>query len=166
MNGQVFAGETELQVTVKATDSVVVRVEIHGGGATLLEQTVTAGSSDETFLFHITIPSSDEFNSLDLTFETTSSATNFTIANVSWRLEQQGMSPRDECIRRLEKESSFIERYNLDVTQEFCRKYGIGPGKIVTLKDDRFGLQDGKDFLVIGVDQDGDELITTLDVWG
>ena len=55
----------------------------------------------------------------------------------------------------------------MGVADPVWQQHGIRPGRLVTLQDDkRFGLEEGKVFLVIGADRDGDSMTTTLDVWG
>lgn len=160
------SGMTELLFKLPAGETVNV-VMVRNGLFQFYNEVFTAGTFDEDFIREIFIDPIWNTTNVTIYFYTVDEFTPFSLTNVRWRMKQQGKSPLNECVRRLTKESTFTERYTMELAQEFCKKNGIGPGRLITLQDPyRFDLQDGKKFLVIGVDQDGDELTTSLDIWG
>lgn len=165
LNGGAFYGDTEVQFKVAATYPVICKILRDGGE--IFSQTIAAPTVDSEVTLQVSLPPAISATTASIQFCTVDENTSFKIANVRWHLARVGKSPEEECNRRLVKESTFTERYVMDVADPVCQQHGIRPGRLVTLQDDkRFGLEEGKVFLVIGADRDGDSMTTTLDVWG
>ena len=95
---------------------------------------------------------------------TASTATGIVVvSNIRLRQAYPGLSVQEECDRRFALHSRTQARYTMDVDfQDFkaCR-----PGQVVTLAFDRFGLSEGKKFLIIGKDSDLKKENINLDLW-
>lgn len=166
-NDGIFGGNVEFGFTVAA--NTTVKLTIRKGVATAYTEIVTAPvSSDLVVLRTVAWPFNPVIGDADCTIIFTGTVfTGFTISNVFARMQQQGTSPKQECDRRLAKESAFVERYQVPIPEDFFYDKDIFMGAIVTLQDpDRFELALGADFLVIGIDYDDDNLQVILDVWG
>ncbi|OJU66994.1 MAG: hypothetical protein BGO05_27680 [Rhizobiales bacterium 63-7] len=69
-----------------------------------------------------------------------------------------------EAQRRLALHSVPRDRFLVPVKAYLVEKIDLGD--IVRLQVNRFGLDEGKDFVVIGITENLETGITTLDVWG
>lgn len=56
------------------------------------------------------------------------------------------------------------DRFQFPVKFEYASSLDLGD--VVTLKLNRFGLESGKNFVIIGIQQDHEEQSTTLELWG
>lgn len=86
------------------------------------------------------------------------------ISNVSISFFQYGLSPEQEAERRFRFHSADTERYMLSIPYFVGKKIGLGSK--VTMQCGRFGMEDGKMFLVIGRSVDSDDEIVSLDLLG
>lgn len=162
---RIFRGQSELKVSVKGSSSPSsVAVSVYYGSTIVLQEEITIGLENAEYTFAVNI----EENGTEDTYALWLSVNNATatVGNLSWKMTPIDCSIETECQKRLDKASTPVERYVLTIPQEVYKKSNVKLGQLVTLKDDRFGLSTGKNFTVTGIDQDGDAISTTLDVWG
>lgn len=87
-----------------------------------------------------------------------------TIDNVALTMAQYGLTTTQEADRRFAMLSADTERYKFVVPYRHGKNIGLG--QIITLQCSRFGMQDGKMFLVIGRSVDSDDETVALDILG
>ena len=150
--GFVNKGGFEVQVTVTASTA-----------GTLLDQTIDATDEDNWVLLSFTVP--EDAGDVTIQFSSVVAMGVVKISSVYLVMGQVGNSPDDEASRRLRVQSAFQEMYTLSIPIGFYKDNGIEIGKIVKLQDSRFGLEDGKAFIVVGVDPTDSEFKVSLDVW-
>jgi hypothetical protein len=164
MGDTLYPGVVEVGFTVKATYQVILKLTVGSNVVTATYPPAGPNAEDTSYIAQITVPIaasalSIEFDSIDL-------VTPFAISSVYARMQQQGPTPLMEAERRLAIQSGFQERYTLSIPTAFYKSNGIDIGRIVTLQDDnRFGLRNGKEFLVIGVDPTDSDFKVQIDVW-
>ena len=164
-----FPGNIVFGFTVKAGSQITASIDIDGTVVvTGVYPDVVDADSDTSFQLQlpdgVLIPMGA--SSVGITLASDASGLPVSISSVYAQMAQQGNSPQNEAERRLSIQSSFQERYTMSIPVSYYKENGIDIGKIVTLQDNqRFGLQDGKNFLVIGVDPTDSEFKVQIDVW-
>lgn len=169
----VSPGVIELIFTVSASVSAKsVRVSVVRNPlftpVTLFTGVFNSTPQDVIYIQQFTLPDglSQPAGQLQVIFATTTTLTQAAFKNVSMRMLQQGGGPDGVAARRLAVQKGLQERYQCSVSQNFYIQNGIDIGTIVTLQDDkRFGLEDGKAFVVIGADPSEEDFKVMLDVW-
>ncbi len=103
---------------------------------------------------------------LSFTTPTATTGSQAMVGSIWLQTIQSTKTPDDEAARRLAVQSAYQERFTLTVPTQFYKQYNISVGELVTLQDDsRFDLQNGRDYLVIGVDPTNSDYNVKLDVW-
>lgn len=154
----IFAGDWVLYFTLGIGNTA--SASVYQGTtllATLTQFNGTAFTQSYSLPFSV---NSSSGSTVTVIFHTNSGAQ---IQNVYASLVTAGLSPQQEADRRLAMEKVIQERYTLDLPLDIA--VGIKAGQIITWQIDRFGLDDGKDFLVIGRDDDHDAESSLLDIF-
>lgn len=158
----------EFGFTLAAGSQVTFRLVRGIGNTVIVANTYGPFTSDtyQTFLYDVPAGQSPALWDGKIQFLTVSTTTPFTIGDVFLRAVTQGIGVQGNASRRLLRQSSYQERYNLTVSSEDFYGNDIWLGSLLKLQDDkRFGMQNGLVFLVIGVDPSDDDYEVTLDVW-
>lgn len=87
-----------------------------------------------------------------------------TVGNLYFKVQQQGLTPNEEADRLRTILSSDLERFVFKAP--FSLSKDVYLGDKVTLVDDRFNLAEGRDFIVVGKDEDLDSRAVIFDVVG
>ena len=158
----IYEGTWNLTFTVSSSSIAVV--SIYQGTTLLATQSCSAFSSaDTSFTLPVTIlPSSSAAANLSIVFHT-SGASVMKLSNVYMSLQTAGLSPLQEATRRLGIESALQERYTLDIP--FAIGFKIKPGNMISVQLNRYGMNSGRTFLVIGRDDSPDIESILLDIF-
>lgn len=157
----------EVVFTVPAGQSVILTVARGIGLTTITTATFSAIAKDTTFTVPFTVPPNSTTSAwnISLIFSSPTIALSGKVGNVYVRVVQQGLSPQEEVNKRKDIQSGFSERYVFDVPLEFAQKYNLRPGMIVTMQDnERFGMQNGLNFQLLGVATQSDDIKVQLNV--
>lgn len=149
----VTSGGTNLQLWIST---------VFDTGTSIIDQTCVDGLN--TINFDLDIPTDGD--GIYLSFRIISSGgADVLISRVNIYHKQYGLSPDQEASRRYFIQASDPERFKADFPYELVKD--VFPGNTLILQiANRFDLSDGKKFLVIGRDEDGDDETVSLDFWG
>lgn len=167
LGSSVFNGDVEFVFTVKQGSRATVTITVDSVDVLVKNCPETANATvDEIFVIPVSTLLADSGDLVTIKISSYELNSSTELCSVFFRMVQQGKSPLVEAARRLRIQSSFQERYALTVPLQFYKDNGIAIGKLVILQDDtRFGLEEGKEFIVIGADPNGDDYTIELDVW-
>lgn len=104
------------------------------------------------------------FGGINIAFSNINNFTSGTLDNVSVRVTDPSLTPQQEADRLRLILSADLERFVFQTS--FDEALNVTLGDKITLQDNRFGLGQGKNFIVVGKEEDLDSKVVTLDVVG
>ena len=137
--------------------SGTVEVQVSQGLTILAIQTFT-GAGTKFLAFTMPIGSS-----VIITFRVTSGGGSAVLDNIFVYESNPGLTVQQEADRRFAIQKKTQERFTLEL--DFLEFSFIEVGQAIILQDQRFGLEAGKSFLVIGRDDDLEDEKLELDIW-
>ncbi len=159
-----FTGVLEIRFVVKPDYMMSFEYSLDGEVSSAQFPTDGPFSEATECVVRIVVPPNSA--SLIITLGTIDTANPTEFGDIRASMLPQHDTPQDEAERRATLHSSFQERYVISVPSDFVKENKIELGRLVTLQDDeRFDLQDGKLFLVIGVDPTNSQYKVGLDLW-
>lgn len=165
-NVEVYAGDYVIEIlgltgaSMTSVSGLNIRLEYPSAGPAFVDVVVFAPGSN-TVAF--TLPADLNLSSFTLKLTNVHSSS-ITLSSVSVYRAEIGLTPAQEAVRRGNIHGLQLERYQCSV-KEYVGS-AILCGDKVTLRKDRFDLADGKDFIVIGREDDTNDETITLDILG
>lgn len=127
-------------------------------GVTTLASTTFTGAGTKSLAFTMPIGSG-----VVIMFRVTSGGGSAVIDNIFVYESNPGLTVQQEADRRFAIQKKTQERFTLEL--DFLQFSFIEVGQAIILQDQRFGLEAGKSFLVIGRDDDLEDEKLELDIW-
>lgn len=162
------SGTLEVGFTLLAGKTVLFTIVRGIANTVVYSETVASSAADQYIVRTISVAAGQLTSAWNAKwrFTTVDAVTDFTVKNVFVRYPQVGIGPDGQALRRLQKQISFQERYSTVIPYNFFIDNNLMIGSIVKLQDDdRFGMENGLNFLIIGVNRDDDNYKIDLDVW-
>lgn len=146
---EIFPGEYVVTFTVLSGTATLIVKDV---GLTLFTVAVGVGTSSHTFT---------ATGEVEIWIGCVLGTTEIT--GVSVKESDAFGTPQTEAARRFALRSVPEERYTFKVSHEFCKDISLGDE--ITLEYNRFGMDEGKNFLVIGRSMELPSIDVELDVW-
>lgn len=153
-------GNWAVNLTQAATTAVLLTVVQNGITLATLTTAVVAIDTAVSLAFAIATGSTLP---VTITISTINAATSCGVSNIVVQQAKIGLAPTQESQRRLNILSQQMQRYNVVIPIRYS--IVVRTGNIITLISTRFGLNLGKDFIIVGKEDNHDSELVTLDVW-